>query len=402
VPARATAARAAAWGLPAAFFASGCSALLGLTDVPEPTEPSSDSSDSAPVSAVDASGAPDDASDATLDAGAAVDSDASTAAPFDTAAPEASPCAYCRGGLCSMSACQPVALVAPDSGVSPYGLAQDDTFLYWTDNQNSNVERTNKANGETDILTTVTYSPIPIAVDDAGMYWGDSLGLWSCPKAGCSADPSLVAEPMNLGGPVSLALDGVNVYWTEGFGSVLSAAKDGSGPARSLWNGGDAAFPGSTNEVATDGQRVYFTASDGLLRGVAVDGSAPFAIGQDNPRGSYGVALDSENVYWSEVDPSQGQISRASTASLAVVGLASQQHYPGAIATDGTNVYWLATTTDAGTVGAVVGCSLASCTPTTLASGYSSAVAIVVDSQAIYWTDSSATSTKGAIWKIAK
>jgi len=392
------AARITAGALLAAVLVSGCNALLGLTDVPEPADGSTGVKDPVAPTMGDAPGASDTggALDATSDAGVVVAPDAPADAALGDVAPEAAPapCSQCLGGLCSTSACQPVALVGPNSGVSPWGLAQDDSFLYWTDYRNSVVERTNKVSGETDILTQQPYSPIPIAVDDAGLYWGDSLGLWSCPKAACLSPVLLAFAPPV---PTSLAIDGVNVYWSQGNGVVLSEPKDGSTSATPLW-AGDAA----TTNVATDGVRVYFTARDGLLRGVAVDGSAPFAIGLANPRGSYGVALDGVNVYWTEIDPTQGLINQASTASLVPMTVASGQHFPAAIATDGTHAYWLATTDDAGTVVDLKGCLLSSCIPTLLGSGYSSQVGIVVDSQAIYWTDTGSNSTNGAIWKLAK
>ncbi|MGO9835165.1 MAG: hypothetical protein ACLP1X_13210 [Polyangiaceae bacterium] len=410
VPNRTTLAFAGA--LVFAIAAGGCSALLGLTDVPQSADASAAGGDASSTPPVDASGA---MSDATVDAGPATDAAEPSDAGLDAPAPEASPCGDtvtsahncgrcghdCLGGTCSMSACQPFPLVAADSGVSPFGLAQDDSFLYWTDDNNDNVERTDKTTGATLILDKgTTYFPRGIAVDDAGIFWGDATGVWSCPRAGCAAGPAFVANEMSVA-VASVAIDAVNVYWTEGFGFVLAASRSGTNQsATSLW-AADAAVDAGTNNVATDGQRVYFTATDGLLRGVSVDGSAPFAIGQANPGGSWGVAVDDASVYWSETDPADGSIDLASKASLAPVGIAAGQYYPGSIATDGTNAYWIATTEDAGAA-TVVGCTVASCVPALLGSGYTYAVAIVADKDAIYWTDNGSTSNNGSIWKLAK
>lgn len=147
-------------------------------------------------------------------------------------------------------------------------------------------------------------------------------------------------------------------------------------------------WPGDANNVATDGQRVFFTASDGLLHGVDVDGGSPFAIGTASAGGSYSVALASGSVYWS-VSPSASipdglikgasYLVDASTISPGPVTTIATVQNLGQIATDGTDIYWIATVnTDAGTTtGAVFGCAIASCTPTMLASEFTQLVDIV-------------------------
>jgi hypothetical protein len=360
----------------------GCTALLGVTDVPEPAE------------------------------GGSSDASALDASPCGETATNPHNCGRCGhdclGGACSKAACQPIALVPADSGVSPFSLAQDDASLYWTDNNNSTVESTSKTTRATLIVTDDTLYPSPIAVDDTRIYWGDASGVWRCPKSGCPQGPILVAQDMIIA-ILNLAIDEANVYWTEGNGVLLTASKSKQDQfATTLW-GGDAGSETAIVNVATDGQQVYFTASDGLLRGVAVDGSAPFALGTMNRYGSYGIALDTENVYWSVGDPSRGLINEAAKSShaLSKPPLASGQHEPGGMATDGTNLYWLATTTATSGIVDVVGCALASCTPKTPASGYASSAAIVVDQKAIYWavsatTEATGSTTNGSIWMLAK
>ena len=75
-----------------------------------------------------------------------------------------------------MSACQPTALVPSDFGVSPYGLAQDES-LYWTDDNNNRIQRTDKTSAATVPLTDLTFFPGPIVVDAAEIYWGDATGM---------------------------------------------------------------------------------------------------------------------------------------------------------------------------------------------------------------------------------
>jgi|HubBroStandDraft_4_1064222.scaffolds.fasta_scaffold12201_3 hypothetical protein len=367
-----------------AVLLAGCNLLIDLGDVPVPIDAGADASlgpgtpEAAPPEASPEAGTPGDAC-----------ADSSACIPCDR---------DCLGGQCVDGVCQPIALVSPDSGVSPYGLAQDDTFLYWTDYDNSQISRTNKATGVSTVLDSDdTFLPDPIAVDDGGIYWGDSVGVWSCPKSGCSYGVVEVSEEQSFS-PSSLAIDDVNIYWTEETGAVFAVPKGGQGAAPTeLWEG-DA----STAGVATDGQRVYFAASDGLLRGVGVDGSAPFAIGSYDDAGSYGVALDGQNVYWTIAGPGEGAVNMASLASLSPSPLATGLHYAQSIASDGANVYWIGATTDTGDQLGIYGCAIASCAPKLLATGSAKVKGIVVDSVAVYWTDASETSTGGGVYKLAK
>jgi hypothetical protein len=380
------------------LLACGCNALIGITDVPEAVDATTDGPEAA---AFESGGASDVAMDESR-----TDADASA-----DAAPETSPCGDtqssqtncgrcghdCLGASCKSGACQPLALVPLDSGVSPSMLAQDDTFLYWTDYTNGSISRTDKVSGGVTALASAFF-PSGIADDEAGIYWGEATGVYGCTKAGCVLDTTLIASEMHAA-VGSIAIDDVSLYWSEGFGFLLTASKDGGGQTpTTLWQG-DA----SVANVTTDGQRVYFTADDGLLHVVGVDGGSPFAIGLPNAQGSIGVALDTVGVSWSGRDPAMGTIERADLASLAPSTLTMGQSYPSAITSDGTNVYWLATTAPDGATGAGIGCTIASCTPTVLATSASPTLtSIVVDQRAIYFTEQGTSNIAGGVWKLAK
>ncbi len=384
------------WTLAFSLFATGCNALIGLTDVPLPAD--------AQAGEPGEAGVPHDGSalDGTL--GNSGDGSTVQSSPCGDTQASADNCGRCGhsclAGQCTMGVCQPIALLAQDAGAAPFALAQDDSFLYWTDDVNSTVARTDKTSGAMTVLTTTeATAPGPIASDDAGIYWGDVIGVWQCPRSGCGVSPTRIAY--SKGNVVGVAIDQANLYWSEGSGTLYSAPKTGQGvTAVPLWQG-DA----STANVAADGQRVYFTATDGLLRGVAVDGSAPFAIGTPNSqkKSFSGVALDGTNVYWGTGDVDDSTLESAPTSSLLPRTLVSQLPGPGTMASDGTTLYWLASvTTDAGVSGGVMACTIASCTPTLLASGYAYVAGLVVDPTAIYWTDNGTTGANGAIWKLAK
>jgi len=372
-------------------LAGGCNLVLGISDVPQPDDGSVAPARDTGAAVADATG-----SDAV-----AVEGDAADAAACGDgqATTDCAPCTHdCLGGACVRAQCQPVALVQ-DAGVSPLALAQDDSFLYWTEN-NDSIYRTSKTSG----VSTLLYDdnglePVPIAVDDAGVYWGDLLGIWRCGKQDCPVSVMQLAGSANLQDVQSLAIDDVSVYWTEGAPSVLTAPKNGQTTQSGLplWEG-DA----STENVTTDGKRVFFTADDGLLHGVGVDGGAPFAIGSPSFSPSYGVALDGDEVFWTVQDPRYGIVNGAPLDSLSPVPLASDLQSPGSIASDGTNLYWIATIPDAGSAEGVYTCSITSCMPTLLAAGSHYLTSIVVDDTAVYFTDQGATFTTGAVYRLAK
>ena len=366
----------------------GCDVLLGITDVPVPeTDGGTNVHPAGPM-------------DGSADADAQASSPPTTTGACDTASDthNCGRCGHdCLGGQCLGGVCQAVALLDIDAGASPRDLAQDDSFLYWTDLSKGTVNRTSKTTGVT-MLAYRDPSPVGIAVDDAGIYWGDFQGLWRCPKAACnpSATPTLVAHATT--GVFSLAIDDQSIYWSEESARVFAAPKDGADA------GGATVWKGSTsvNYLATDGQRLYFTADDGMLHIAGVDGGQPTAIGTAGPSSSEGVALEDGVVYWTVFDPSNGQVNAASTTSLTPTTFVGTLELPLPVASDGINVYWADMPSEGPPTAEIHKCAVAACSPIVIGHGYLPH-AIVVDDVAVYWTDTqSTTGLYGSLWKIAK
>jgi hypothetical protein len=117
---------------------------------------------------------------------------------------------------------------------SPWLLALDGTFVYWTNLDGPSVMRALKdGTAAPQTVASATGAAWGIAVDDTSVYWRD--GAKGVPgrvmKVGKDgSNPQQLATTAGEG-PRFLAIDDTNVFWTSGDntnGSVLTAAKDGT------------------------------------------------------------------------------------------------------------------------------------------------------------------------------
>lgn len=296
---------------------------------------------------------------------------------------------------CANPPCTPVLLLSQDAGFAPRRLAQDDTYLYWTQLTDGFVGRTNKITGETTRFFQGGSGAQGIATDDASVYWVARApnSLSRCPKSGCDAGVMHLATAGELAR--GIALDERNVYWTDQADFAVRVVSKNSTDAGStiLWQSDAGATP---FEIATDGQRLYVTGDDGKLYVLGADGGLITSINAPGTPEAVGVALDDRAVYWTFDDLTAGTIYMALKSTLSPIPLASSQKAPNAVVTDGTNLYWTNFGTG-GFTGSIMTCPISSCsTPTVLANGLSQPVALVVDDTSVYWADNL------SIWKVDK
>jgi stigma-specific protein Stig1 len=395
---------------------SGCSAILGISDIAPPAGVDGGAGGGggggggSPIDAgEDAStrdaAAPDGPIGVGRDAGPCGGNLTScNGACVDTSS-DAHNCGACLhdcgvGATCSASRCQPVLLASNQN--APDGVVVDATFVYWTNslgNGGSVMEcvATGCADRPSTLVGNLT-NAFSIAQDDTNIYFtttdfGGAADI--CAKSGCFGSEHPLAQ--NQSGAAGIAVDSTNVYWADtGAGTIESCPIAGCNGTPTPLASGQA----QPNQVAVTGGNVYWTntGAGGQLMFCASSSCTPKPFGPA-ANGTYALATDSKNVYWSDETSALYECPLAGCPTTPLVLAQGAIGGPAGIASDGTDVYWTTQGPDA-----VVKCAVSGCggVPTTLASGASVTLpaGIALDPTSIYWANSP--STGGSIMRLAK
>lgn len=245
---------------------------------------------------------------------------------------------------------------------------------------------------EATILASGQVDPNAIAVDGSNVYWTNGGSF--LPDGGIDRIGAVMKVPISGGSPVLLAsasdptgiaVNGSNVYWTNSvlFDSELQSTSLAGGPVTVL----------TTTElpegIAVDGTSVYWAESFAIKK-VPIEGGASSVL--TSAQSARALALFASNVYFSDA----GTIKKVSVDGGVVTVLASGlQAAVRSIAADATGIYWGVSMgslpSDPGTIlGSIMKVPLTGGSPIILASGVSPA-SVAVDGKYVYWLNSTGT-----------
>jgi hypothetical protein len=247
------------------------------------------------------------------------------------------------------------------------------------------------------VLATGQAGAVGIAVDGTSVYWTVTAGVKTMPLGGGPA----TWLAMSPGGNNFIRSDGTNVYWTSYAQGTVSQVAIAGGPVTTL-----ASMQTQPQRIAVDTNNVYWTnwtgQSGGSVYDVLKGGGQPFLIDQssvcaENPNG---ITSDGTNVYW--VASSSGEICREPIGSASgPTEIATEQDDPVDIAVDAANLYW----TNGHGSNSVMMLSLASTGPAPqpqmIATGQTSPSGIAIDEVSVYWANTGASMGSGSIAKVA-
>lgn len=255
--------------------------------------------------------------------------------------------AVCQAGKCNASLYENL--------VTPYAIAVDDTYLYFTEPNAGQVMRATLASGAPEAIASGQTTPANIALAGGNVVW---VNAGTPSSDGEFLDCSIVA--LSNGNLTTLAA---------GQSNVDSLVIDAN---YAYWSNA-----GTLSKKFADGaiMRVGLTAGGTVERLVS---------GRVHPRG---VTLDANSIYWAEQgtgfwgDPKlDGNVMKLTLGEAIPVALVANVQAPLAVAVDANNVYY-------STVGGVYKVPLVGGEPTVLATGQSQPVNVAVDATNVYWTN---------------
>lgn len=296
----------------------------------------------------------------------------------------------CQGGACVDGACQRTILAA---GIDPGCPALDEENVYVTDTASGAVLRVPKDPGEPVVLASEGGSPFWLAVQDGWVYWTTPPGLWRVPTSGGDSEVLAVSN-RPLG---SIAVDPQRAYVADNqaFGSIL-AAPIGGGDFETL-----VPFTALPTGLVVDGDTLYWAEGSSVLGQVMKLDFAdmtPTVLAQDQ-QSALIVALDESHVYWNTF-MGGGAISRVPRGGGPIETVAGGLAFPSGVAVAGDRVY-LTTLGDlepgvgAGTLSRA---PRAGGAPETVLGGRDQPFCAVLDDKAIYWAE---LGTR-AVYKVAR
>lgn len=165
-------------------------------------------------------------------------------------------CGITCAGPCVASTCTPALSSVLATGSTPTALAADGSYVYWLDPGASKVFKTSADSAATTTeLANGQASPFDIAIDVTYVYWTNKLGAAVMRVAKSGGTPEILSGAVS---PLHIALDATYVYWNDSVG-VRRVAKTGGSPVTIAADGTEVSglVPVCVEDIAIDASTLY-------------------------------------------------------------------------------------------------------------------------------------------------
>jgi hypothetical protein len=249
----------------------------------------------------------------------------------------------CKGGACASGACQPVVVTSGTWGVA--AVTSDQTYVYWEEIQNgcscyTDIYRWPLAGdaGAPEKLAALQDNPTDPVPYGTSLYYGL---IYSTAIEALSATGVVSTLTTDVGEPQDVAVDGVNVYWTDTKRKAVLAVPIGGGSVTTI-------APGTSDMtfIVVDNDYVYWSepSENAVVKAAKTAGSTAITLTSVLPSPA-GLAAQAGSLYFSSdsLAVAGGGIYRIAQGGAGFTPLAQPQTGAYFIALDATDVYWTGT-----------------------------------------------------------